>query len=348
MSNTTVKKWFCKKCMQLLDWTDENFYRRTNGELGYRCKGCVKLASRISKQNTRKLRARLKQRIADYKLNNGCADCGYNTDAIGLDFDHRPGEKKEFNIGNAALHVGWERVENEIAKCDVVCAICHRIRTYNRRKPKDKYRGLSLEPTIDKNKGATEHKCYVNWAAMISRCYDLKASRYKMYGGRGITVCERWFDFWNFLEDMGERPDGMTSIDRIDSGGNYEPGNCRWADPKMQARNTSDNRMITYQGETMCVAEAAERVGLDPNVVHSRLSKGWTIDDALHRPKAADNPRLIEWKGKMMNCSELARLHGMNPMNLIGRLNLGWDLERALTTPIRHQKPSRCSLVGLR
>lgn len=77
---------------------------------------------------------------------------------------------------------------------------------------------------------------YRSWVSMIQRCTNPKAAMWQYYGGRGIEVCARWKDFANFLADMGERPSGKT-LDRINGSLGYEPGNCRWATPKEQAKN---------------------------------------------------------------------------------------------------------------
>jgi len=85
--------------------------------------------------------------------------------------------------------------------------------------------------------GLTESRTYRSWEAMITRCQSKTAKEYPIYGGRGIEVCARWHDsFLAFLEDMGERPEGLT-LDRIDNNGNYEPSNCRWADKCIQQQN---------------------------------------------------------------------------------------------------------------
>jgi hypothetical protein len=84
--------------------------------------------------------------------------------------------------------------------------------------------------------GAGASPTYRSWAGMLQRCRNPNNPRYRDYGGRGITVCERWSSFVNFLADMGERPPGKT-LDRRDVDGNYEPHNCTWSTPKEQHAN---------------------------------------------------------------------------------------------------------------
>lgn len=99
---------------------------------------------------------------------------------------------------------------------------------------------------------------YSSWIHLKDRCLNLDAHNFGYYGGRGISVCERWFnDYDAFFEDMGPRPEG-TTIERINNNENYEPGNCRWATRKSQVRNRCSNRLITMEGITKTITEWAE------------------------------------------------------------------------------------------
>lgn len=91
--------------------------------------------------------------------------------------------------------------------------------------------------------GRIKHPLYDTWKGMKARCYNKNSRGYEFYGGKGITVCDRWLDdFLNFAKDMGDRPDSMT-LDRIDSNGNYTPKNCRWADSRTQIQNRSSTKL---------------------------------------------------------------------------------------------------------
>lgn len=94
--------------------------------------------------------------------------------------------------------------------------------------------------------GYSKTPTYNTWLKIRDRCLNPNCPKYPDYGGRGITVCERWQSFDNFLADMGEKPHPNVSIDRINNDGNYEPGNCRWATAKEQANN---RRVARKQGE---------------------------------------------------------------------------------------------------
>lgn len=89
--------------------------------------------------------------------------------------------------------------------------------------------------------GLTRHPLYSTWSGMMNRCFNVKQRAYQDYGGRGITVCERWRDVRNFIADIeatiGPKPDPKLTLDRIDNNGNYEPGKVRWATRKEQQAN---------------------------------------------------------------------------------------------------------------
>jgi len=100
---------------------------------------------------------------------------------------------------------------------------------------------------------------YKSWTGMIQRCENSGSKSYKNYGGREIRVCKRWREsFDNFYDDMGPRPKGDYTLDRIDNNGNYEPDNCRWATRSEQVNNRRLNNTVLFNGKAISISQAAE------------------------------------------------------------------------------------------
>lgn len=129
-----------------------------------------------------------------------------------------------------------------------------------------------------KTHGATVGKKtseYKTWLGIKERCFNPNSKFYKDYGGRGITMCDRWNNsFSNFLADVGPRPPNMT-IDRKDNNGNYKPGNCRWATKSEQSNNRRDNRILELGDQKMTMSQWAEKTGIKVGTIWARLDRGW-------------------------------------------------------------------------
>lgn len=142
------------------------------------------------------------------------------------------------------------------------------------------------------------------WNGMISRCTNPKNSGYKNYGERGITVCKEWlnsFDaFYDHVRQLEHYKEKGYSLDRINNDLGYFPGNIRWATRNQQSRNKSINRIITFNGESKCLTEWAEQIGIHTTTLHLRLKHGWTIERALttklkiHIRKSPHNTKRVE------------------------------------------------------
>lgn len=127
---------------------------------------------------------------------------------------------------------------------------------------------------------------YNIWMSIKRRCLNPKATNFHNYGGRGITVCARWLQsFQTFLDDMGPRPSRRHCIERKNNGGNYEPGNCRWATYTEQNRNRRNNHLLTFRGETRTIAGWAEATGISRSTIQCRVARyGWDVERALTEP----------------------------------------------------------------
>ena len=126
-------------------------------------------------------------------------------------------------------------------------------------------------------------KEYKAWRSMKERCLNPKHPSFLHYGGRGITISERWMTFSNFIEDMGPCQKGM-SLDRINNNGGYELSNCRWADAIQQCNNKRTNVRLHLNGKTMTVAEWASELGIKRKTLARRIHSGWPLGKALFTP----------------------------------------------------------------
>lgn len=132
---------------------------------------------------------------------------------------------------------------------------------------------------------------YRAWQTMRLRCLDPKHPAFAAYGGRGITICDRWRDSpQNFIDDMGPKPSPKHEIDRVENDRGYEPSNCRWATREVNCRNRRSNRLLTFEGEMLTLVEWCERRGLPRDTVRKRLDGGWPVEKALSTPVRAKLP----------------------------------------------------------
>lgn len=152
---------------------------------------------------------------------------------------------------------------------------------------------------------------YRMWRNMLTRCYNEKATKYKNYGGRGIKVCDRWKNSFNtFLSDMGFPPSDKHTIDREDTNKDYTPENCRWVTQSRQCRNRVNTKMYTYNGETKCLPDWADIIGIPLATLRDRINnQKWSVERAFTTPLAWRGQRNYnsydeEWILKLLDGSD--------------------------------------------
>lgn len=224
-----------------------------------------------------------KQRVLGLYLRNGrttsCLNCSNQKKAHELT-GQRFGRWEVIQRGpNAGTKARW------LCRCD-----CGEVRLVNSSRLArggsrscgcDALRGRHHPSFVHGRSRTTE---YIIWGGIVQRCENPSNPHYPSYGARGITICKKWRDdFASFYADMGPRPSPRHSVDRIDNDGPYAPGNCRWALPIQQSRNSRINRMVTVHGRRVCLKEAAEILGLRYSTVQFRLRRGKSVEEALRQ-----------------------------------------------------------------
>jgi hypothetical protein len=164
---------------------------------------------------------------------------------------------------------------------------------------------------------------YVTWHSMKQRCRDKNHSAYFKYGGRGITFCDRWLNFNNFLCDMGERPTGKT-LDRINNNGNYEPTNCKWSTKKEQARNTRKNRYIDFNGKKITIAELSDKIGVNQGVLRGRINNGYSMDKVLSKDLFKRGMKQKYFFKDFSSINDVGKYFGISHQRVSQKLKNGW------------------------
>lgn len=178
---------------------------------------------------------------------------------------------------------GWIRGRKYFCQCD--CGNQTEVHRGSLLKMATKSCGcLLVESTKNRSitHGRSHTKIHVVWRNMIKRCTKPTNKHYVNYGGREITVCDRWLHgFENFVVDMGEVPPGKT-LDRIDNNGNYEPGNCRWATRKEQTDNRRNSIVVEINGQHMRMKEAAEYLGIPYSTFKNKYRRlGLSVEEII-------------------------------------------------------------------
>ena len=175
---------------------------------------------------------------------------------------------------------------------------------------------------------------YNAWSHMKNRCFNPNHKQYSYYGGRGITVCDRWLNLDNFLADMGTKPSPKHSLDRIDNDADYSPENCKWSTRVEQANNKRNNKpLITIGNETYTIAEWAKKMGFNANVIQNRLDRGWSEYKAVMTLVQTD--KLITIGNETYTIAQWAKKMGYGRSVIHSRLKDGWSEYKAVMTPVR-------------
>lgn len=168
--------------------------------------------------------------------------------------------------------------------------------------------GCNVKPRFGKRiHGLSRTPEYRAWQTMRLRCTVPTNQAYGNYGGRGITVCERWLESpANFIADMGPKPSPKHELDRIDNNKGYSPENCRWATRSVNDRNRRSNVLIEFRGETRALVEWCEMLNIPQDTARFRMKNGWSIEDALTRP-VRDKAKNGEAKPTTRPCLDCGR-----------------------------------------
>lgn len=183
---------------------------------------------------------------------------------------------QKFGKLTAIKYVGKDKWSAALWKCVCECGEKTTARGTSLRTGRTKSCGCLHQPH-----GLRYHPLYGVWLNMVQRCTNKDHTDYVDYGGRGITVCDRWMVLENFIADMGSSFKKGLTLDRIDNDKGYWPDNCRWATMKEQSNNHRNNKYIEWNGKQYTIAELADKLGMNYSTIKNRVVRGYPIEDIV-------------------------------------------------------------------
>lgn len=229
-----------------------------------------------------KCNCEFKNSIADIR-NNNRKDCGCkhkrNSSHLGL---------KKGDIVGKLVFIEYINLVGKNKKAKFICSCGKEFINYIFMAKKNISCGIYCVDKMNNTGiivGYSKYPEYKNYICMKSRIFDKNNPSYDNYGGRGLTISEDWkTSFLNFYKDMGNKPSSKHSVERIDNSKGYCKENCKWATAKEQCNNVRTNRNYTYKGETKTISQWADKFGLKPDIIFTRLKRGWSGDDLFRIP----------------------------------------------------------------
>jgi len=199
---------------------------------------------------------------------------------------------KWFVVSKAQSPIGYERQKFWLCRCD--CGTEQVRKGGQLRWAEKKGFKQACQRCAATHHGMTNTPEFIAWNSMNVRCKNPSHKFFHRYGGRGISICERWAAFENFYSDMGPRPTKSHSLDRIDNNLGYSPENCRWVTQRTQKVNQERTVMLTHNGKTQCVMDWAIETGISHATISQRIKNlKWSVCDALStQPEKSCN-----WRG---------------------------------------------------
>lgn len=181
-----------------------------------------------------------------------------------------------------------------------------------------------------------DENLYGRWNMVKQRCLNPNNNKYKDYGDRGIKVCDEWMEYRTFKKwSLESGFEEHLTLERIDTNGNYEPGNCKWANYKEQANNKRNNRLVIFENKEYTLAELSDKAGIKSGTLSLRLDKGMTPEKAVYTSLNYDYVN-VEIDGEKHNLKKWCEKLNLPYKTIHIRIKRGWSIERALETPVRN------------